>query len=77
MVSRSYGHHVFVSSPHGQISLPTCAGFSASQHALQAFADSLRAETAADGIRVTVASLGAVGGNGGGNRCSNLLIGTR
>ena len=45
------------------MSLPECSGFAASQHAINAFADALRAEVADEGIRVTVASLASIANN--------------
>lgn len=60
MISRHTGHIVAVSSVQGQLALPHRSAYGASKHALQAFMDSLRAEVAADGIKVTVASPGYV-----------------
>jgi len=56
MLKRKTGHIVFMSSVLGRISVPNSAAYSASKHALQALADSLRAEVVAAGIRVTVIS---------------------
>lgn len=60
MISRHSGHIVAVSSVQGQLALPHRSAYGASKHALQAFMDSLRAESSADGIKVTVASPGYV-----------------
>ena len=60
MQEKSSGHIMFVSSSLGKMSLPECSAFAASQHAVNAFADALRAEVAEDGIRVSVASLGSI-----------------
>ena len=62
-MQESSGHIVFVSSSLGKMSLPECSGFAASQHAINAFADALRAEVADEGIRITVASLASIANN--------------
>ncbi|ODM99916.1 Dehydrogenase/reductase SDR family protein 7-like [Orchesella cincta] len=56
MLKQNSGHIVFMSSVVGKIAIPNSAAYSASKHALQALADSLRAEVAAKGIKVTVIS---------------------
>ncbi|ODN01311.1 Dehydrogenase/reductase SDR family protein 7-like [Orchesella cincta] len=53
MLKQNSGHIVFMSSVVGKIAIPNSAAYSASKHALQALADSLRAEVAAKGIKVT------------------------
>lgn len=60
MIKRKEGHVVFISSVQGLIALPERSAYSASKHALQAFADSLRAEIAQHNIHVSVISPGYV-----------------
>lgn len=60
MTKQNQGHLVFVSSVQGLVALPDRSAYSASKHALQAFADSLRAEMAAMNVNVTVISPGYV-----------------
>lgn len=60
MIHRGNGHVVFISSVQGKIALPQRSAYSASKHALQAFADSLRAEVAAKGVKVTCISPGYI-----------------
>ncbi|CAH1953588.1 unnamed protein product [Acanthoscelides obtectus] len=60
MIKRKQGHIVFVSSIQGLIALPERSAYSASKHAMQAFADSLRAEASLHNISVTVASPGYI-----------------
>jgi len=48
------GQIVFINSSAGKSANPGVGQFSATQHAVRAFADSLRAEVNQDGIRVTV-----------------------
>jgi NADP-dependent 3-hydroxy acid dehydrogenase YdfG len=48
------GDIIFVNSSAGRTSSPGVGQFSATQHAVRAFADSLRAEVNDDGVRVTV-----------------------
>jgi len=62
-LQESRGQIVFVSSSLGKMSLPECSGFAASQHAINAFADALRAEVADEGIGVTVASIASIANN--------------
>jgi NADP-dependent 3-hydroxy acid dehydrogenase YdfG len=47
------GHVVFVNSGSGLRANPGWAAYAASKHALKALADALRAEEAANGVRVT------------------------
>lgn len=56
MIGRKKGTIVFVSSIVGRFALPYCSSYTASKHALQAFADCLRAEIAKDNIKVMVSS---------------------
>ncbi|CAB3363122.1 Hypothetical predicted protein [Cloeon dipterum] len=60
MIREQSGHIVAVSSIQGKIAVPHRASYSASKHALQAFSDSLRAEVASQGIKVSVVSPGYV-----------------
>jgi len=60
MRSRQRGHFVVVSSVLGKFGLPRRSGYCASKHALHGFFDSLRAEVANEGIRVTLALPGWV-----------------
>lgn len=60
MVERKVGHIVFVSSVQGRIALPDRSAYSASKHASQAAADSLRAEVACHNINVSVVSPGYI-----------------
>jgi len=50
---RSHGHVVFLNSARGVRSVPGWSAFAASKAALQELADSLRAEEAGNGVRVT------------------------
>ncbi|XP_055916636.1 dehydrogenase/reductase SDR family protein 7-like [Eupeodes corollae] len=60
MVKRGEGHIVFVSSVQGKFALPYRSSYSASKHAVQAFSDSLRAEVAHKGLKVTTVSPGYI-----------------
>ncbi|KAL3282579.1 hypothetical protein HHI36_005754 [Cryptolaemus montrouzieri] len=60
MMKRREGNIVFVSSIQGLVALPDRSSYGASKHALQAFADSLRAEVATYNISVTIISPGYV-----------------
>lgn len=60
MIERKQGKIVFVSSIVGRVAVPHCSSYTASKHALQAFADCLRAEIAKDNIKVMVTSPGPV-----------------
>lgn len=54
MLARRSGHIVPISSVIGYVGIPTRSAYSASKHALHGFFESLRAETAKDGIAVTI-----------------------
>lgn len=54
LLRASQGQIVFINSSAGRSANPGVGQFSATQHAVRAFADSLRAEVNAEGIRVTV-----------------------
>lgn len=58
MVQRKQGKIVCISSVAGIVPIPFRSAYAASQHALQAFCDSLRAEVAAYNIQVLVCSPG-------------------
>ncbi|XP_059054321.1 dehydrogenase/reductase SDR family protein 7-like [Achroia grisella] len=60
MVERRIGHIVFISSVQGLIAIPRRSAYAASKHAIQAFADSLRAEMHKYCIDVSVISPGYV-----------------
>ena len=60
MLARGTGHVVVVSSVQGLLTLPGRAAYCSSKHALQSWADCLRAELADTGLRVTVISPGYV-----------------
>lgn len=60
MLKRKSGRIVFVSSVQGKFALPYRSAYSASKHATQAFSDSLRAEVANNGIKVTCISPGYI-----------------
>lgn len=60
MIERKQGTIVFVSSIVGRFAAPYCSSYTASKHALQAFADCLRSEIAKDNIKVMVSSPGFV-----------------
>lgn len=60
MIERKSGKIVFVSSVVGRLPIPYRSAYTASKHALQAFADCLRAEIAAHNIQVLVSSPGYV-----------------
>ncbi|CAD6994450.1 unnamed protein product [Ceratitis capitata] len=60
MIQRKTGHICFISSVQGKFSLPYRSAYSASKHALQAFADSLRSEVANKGVQVTCISPGYI-----------------
>jgi NADP-dependent 3-hydroxy acid dehydrogenase YdfG len=59
MRERADGHIVIVSSTAGRSVGPGNVGYSASKHAVNAFAEGLRQEVAAVGIRVTIIEPGA------------------
>lgn len=58
MVQRKQGKIVCVSSVAGLIPIPYRSSYAASQHAIQAFCDSLRAEVASHNISVLVCNPG-------------------
>lgn len=60
MVKRQTGHVCFVSSVQGKFALPYRSAYSASKHSIQAFSDSLRAEVASKGLKVTCISPGYI-----------------
>lgn len=60
MIERRSGMVVFVSSVVGRLPIPYRSAYTASKHALQAFADCLRAEIAPHNIQVLVSSPGYV-----------------
>lgn len=60
MIERKCGTVVFVSSIVGRISIPNRSSYTAAKHALQAFADCLRAEIAHHNVHVMVSSPGYV-----------------
>ncbi|XP_037812540.1 dehydrogenase/reductase SDR family protein 7-like [Lucilia sericata] len=60
MVKREKGHICFISSVQGKFALPYRSAYSASKHAIQAFSDSLRAEVASKGLKVTCVSPGYI-----------------
>ncbi|KAH8251758.1 hypothetical protein KR038_007309 [Drosophila bunnanda] len=60
MVKRNSGHICFISSVQGKFAIPQRAAYSASKHAMQAFADSLRAEVASQNINVSCVSPGYI-----------------
>lgn len=60
MIERKKGMIVFVSSVVGRLPIPYRSAYTASKHALQAFADCLRAEVASSNVQVLVSSPGYV-----------------
>lgn len=60
MIERKSGSIVFVSSVVGRLPIPYRSAYTASKHAMQAFADCLRAEIAIHKIHVLVSSPGYV-----------------
>lgn len=60
MLARQSGTIVPISSVIGYVGIPTRSAYSASKHALHGFFEALRAETAKDGIRVTMVVPGYV-----------------
>ncbi|XP_034488455.1 dehydrogenase/reductase SDR family protein 7-like [Drosophila innubila] len=60
MIKRQIGHICFISSVQGKFAIPQRAAYSASKHAMQAFADALRAEVASKNINVSCISPGYV-----------------
>ncbi|KAL1452279.1 hypothetical protein WDU94_006565 [Cyamophila willieti] len=60
MTRRGSGHIITVSSVQGKIAIPHRSAYAASKHALQAFCDTLRAEVASTGVKVTLISPGYI-----------------
>lgn len=60
MIERKCGSIVFVSSVVGRLPIPYRSAYTASKHAMQSFADCLRAEVAMHNIHVMVSSPGYV-----------------
>ncbi|KAF2357425.1 Short-chain dehydrogenase/reductase SDR [Trinorchestia longiramus] len=63
MIEARTGHIISVSSLQGRLAIPYRSSYCASKHALQGFMDSLRAEVAAEGIKVSVVSPGYIATN--------------
>lgn len=63
MIKRRQGTIAFVSSVVGRLPIPYRSAYTASKHALQAFADCLRAEIASYNVNVFVSSPGYVATN--------------
>lgn len=60
MLARRSGHIVPITSVIGYVGIPTRSAYAASKHALHGFFESLRAETAKDGIAITIVVPGYV-----------------
>jgi short-subunit dehydrogenase len=60
MLARREGHIVPITSVIGYVAIPTRSAYAASKHALHGFFESLRAETAKDGIAITIVVPGYV-----------------
>jgi short-subunit dehydrogenase len=60
MMQRKSGHIVAISSLVGKFGTPLRSGYAAAKHAMHGFFDSLRAEVARDGIKVTVVCPGYI-----------------
>lgn len=60
MLARKSGHIVPISSVIGYVGVPLRSAYAASKHALHGFFETLRAETAKDGIRITIVVPGYV-----------------
>lgn len=60
MLGRGEGHIAVVSSVAGKIGVPARTGYCTAKHGLQGFFDALRAETAANGLRVTLITPGFI-----------------
>ncbi|XP_035695794.1 dehydrogenase/reductase SDR family protein 7-like isoform X2 [Branchiostoma floridae] len=54
MVQNGGGHVVNISSVQGRMAIPHRSAYAAAKHALQAYSDTLRAEMASKGVKVTV-----------------------
>lgn len=63
MLARQQGYIVIISSILGKIVTPKQAAYNASKHAIQGFYDTLRTETAHEGIKVLIVNPGAVNTN--------------
>ncbi|MDR3272367.1 MAG: SDR family NAD(P)-dependent oxidoreductase [Flavobacteriaceae bacterium] len=59
-IKQKSGHFVVTSSIMGKIGTPLRSAYAAAKHALHGFYDCLRAETAKDGIRVTLLTPGHI-----------------
>ena len=62
-VGRKAGHFVVTSSVMGKIGTPMRSAYAAAKHALHGFFDCLRAEVAADNIKVTILTPGYISTN--------------
>lgn len=60
MLARQQGHIVAISSVAGKFGPPMRTAYAAAKHAIIGFMDSLRAETQADNLKVTVVTPGSV-----------------
>eukprot|EP00058_Branchiostoma_floridae_P010279 XP_002595767.1 hypothetical protein BRAFLDRAFT_200530 [Branchiostoma floridae] len=60
MVQNGGGHVVNISSVQGRMAIPHRSAYAAAKHALQAYSDTLRAEMASKGVKVTVVSPGYI-----------------
>jgi NADP-dependent 3-hydroxy acid dehydrogenase YdfG len=60
MLKQGSGHLAVTSSVAGKIGAPLRTGYCAAKHAMMGFFDALRAETAADGLRVTTITPGYI-----------------
>ena len=60
MLAQGQGHFVVTSSVAGKLGTKQRSGYCASKHALHGFFDALRAETHADGLRVTLVCPGYI-----------------
>ena len=60
MLARREGHIVPITSVIGYVGIPTRSAYAASKHALHGFFESLRAETAKDGVAITIVVPGYV-----------------
>mmetsp|Transcript_43514 Transcript_43514/g.70022 ORF Transcript_43514/g.70022 Transcript_43514/m.70022 type:complete len:157 (-) Transcript_43514:88-558(-) len=63
MAARGSGHIIHINSVQGKLGLPSRAAYAASKHASIGFFDSLRAEVADFGIRVTAVLPGYINTN--------------
>ena len=60
MIARKSGHIVPISSVVGYVGTPLRSAYAASKHALHGYFDSLRAEVAKDGVRITIVCPGYI-----------------